>query len=153
MTCSPCILVDCRGNNSGSLSTYFVPWPLGRDPCVFLWCCWGSSYWFQIIPACSKQGLSFSLHVTSLPRIFVWYLWILSSFSKGACFSYLWLLSSCYPLKITPATRKADSHVYSLFNIFGCGQWAWDRCYWFLPRTLPPLVSFVWEISTHLTVM
>lgn len=60
-----------------------------RDACILSWHCWGSAHRFRITPACSKLGLSFCFHVTSLPWIFVLYLWILSSVRKGVCFLIL----------------------------------------------------------------
>lgn len=78
-----------------------------RDACVLSWRCWGSAYRFRITPACSKQGLSFCFHVTSLPWIFVLYLWVLSSLWKGACFALSMIVFLILSIKNNSSNNKS----------------------------------------------
>lgn len=78
-----------------------------RDACVLSWHCWGSAHGFRITPACSKQGLCFCFHVTSLPRIFVLYLWILSSLRKGACFPLSMIVFLILSIKNNTSNNKS----------------------------------------------
>lgn len=121
-----------------------------KDLCL-PWCCWGAGHPFQqvarvigdsrwLLPVATK---ALPFHMTPLPRMFVLYLWILSSSQKRDLVS-LFMIFSMLSIQNTTSNKKANSHMY-LFIQQICATVGVTQ------KSLihyPVLASWVWEIKT-----